>query len=66
MCLMLNIPSCGVKKSKDDNSNRYDVGSSGDGEDIQDEEDNEDESLSIEEIESSGDNLGKSKNFACR
>ena len=64
MCLMLNIPSWGGKKSKDDNSNSDDVGSSGDGEDIQD--DNEDESLSIEEIESSGDNLGKNKKFACR
>ena len=57
-------PSWGGKKSKDDNSNSDDVGSSGDGEDIQD--DNEDESLSIEEIESSGDNLGKNKNFAYR
>ena len=66
MCLMFNIPSWGGKKSKDDNSNSDDVGSSGDGEDIQDEDDNEDETLSIEEIESSGDNLGKKKNFACR
>ena len=66
MSLMFNIPSWGGKKSKDDNSNSDDVGISGDGEDIQDEDDNEDESLSIEEIESSGDNLGKNKNFACR
>merc|ERR1712038_2101808 len=45
------------QKLEDDNSNSDDVGSSGDGQDIQDEDDNEDESLSIEEIESSGDNL---------